>query len=235
MSMGMGATRRRAIAAIRVRAVRLALRAAARVKRRDDLVRLGSSECGWVVPTRFLVPSAVCYCAGAGEDISFDLALADSYAAEVVTIDPTPRAITHAERQIKGRPNMRLLPVGLWKEDATLRFYSPRDPKHVSHSIVNLQGTDSYFEARCLRVSSVMRLLGHPKVTFLKLDIEGAQFAVLEDVLAERIPIDVICVEFDQPSPFASSLRMLRSMSRAGYSTVSLDGLNLTFVRDAAR
>jgi FkbM family methyltransferase len=153
------------------------------------------------------------------------------YGADVVTIDPTPRAVTHVEREIRGRRNMRLLRVGLWNEDATVRFYAPRDPTHVSHSIVNLQRTDSYFEARCLRVSSVMRQLGHQRVTILKLDIEGAQFAVLEDVLAQGLMIDVICVEFDQPSSIASSLRMLRAMRRAGYATVNLDGLNFTFVR----
>src|SRR3546814_18913651 len=55
------------------------------------------------------------------------------------------------------------MPVGLWSEDATLRFYAPRDPTHVSHSIVNLQETESYFEARCRRIASLMAELGHDR------------------------------------------------------------------------
>src|SRR3546814_9362953 len=55
------------------------------------------------------------------------------------------------------------MPVGLWSEDATLRFYAPRDPTHVSHSIVNLQETESYFEARCRSIASLMAELGHDR------------------------------------------------------------------------
>jgi FkbM family methyltransferase len=143
--------------------------------------------------------------------------------------------VTYVTQQIAGRPNMRLLPVGLWSRDETLRFFAPRDSHHVSHSVVNLQKTDSFFEAQCRSVSSIMKMLGHTRITILKLDIEGAQFEVLENVIADRIPIDVICAEFDQPSPIGTTLRMLSVLRRAGYGIVNIDGLNFTLVRSAAR
>ena len=45
------------------------------------------------------------------------------------------------------RPRFHFMPVGLWSEDTVLRFFAPRDPAHVSHSVVNLQRTEDYFEA----------------------------------------------------------------------------------------
>jgi FkbM family methyltransferase len=223
------------LVAIRLKVVRAVLRVLTHVEPRGDLIRLGSRECGWVVPSAFLSAGAVCYCAGAGEDISFDLALAEAQDSQVVTIDPTPRAVKYASSVIVGRRNMRLLPVGLWSRNETLRFFAPRDPRHVSHSVVNLQATEEYFEAPCLTVSSVMKMLGHTQVTILKLDIEGAQYEVLENVLAEQLPVEVICVEFDQPSPVGRMLRALSAMKRAGYSVVNIEGTNLTLVKSSTR
>jgi hypothetical protein len=61
---------------------------------------------------------------------------------EVFSIDPTPRAVSYAERIAASEPRFHLLAVGLWSENTKLRFYAPRDPSHVSHSVVNLQHTD---------------------------------------------------------------------------------------------
>lgn len=60
------------------------------------MVRLGSDGCGWWVPKAVVRPRAIAYCAGAGEDISFDLEL-HRRGLTVVTIDPTPRAIAHVD------------------------------------------------------------------------------------------------------------------------------------------
>src|SRR3546814_13240808 len=79
------------------------------------------------------------------------------------------------------------MPVGLWSEDATLRFYAPRDPTHVSHSIVNLQETESYFEARCRSIASLMAELGHDRLDLLKVDVEGAEHEVIRSMLASGI------------------------------------------------
>ena len=42
-----------------------------------------------------LTADSLCYCAGAGEDISFECALVERYGCRVRIIDPTPRATQH--------------------------------------------------------------------------------------------------------------------------------------------
>ena len=49
------------------------------------------------VPEALLGPESVCYCIGAGEDISFDVELQTLYGCRVVIFDPTPYGIHHFE------------------------------------------------------------------------------------------------------------------------------------------
>ena len=58
--------------------------------RRDDLVRLGTDYGGWWVPRDLLGPESVCFCAGVGTDVSFDVALIETFGCTVLGIDPTP-------------------------------------------------------------------------------------------------------------------------------------------------
>lgn len=220
-----------ALFSLRIRLLSILLVAWFRPKPRDDLRRLGSRDCGWIVPTRLLGPGKICYCVGAGEDITLDIELSRAYGCSVWIFDPTPRAISHVERELPGS-NVKFWPIGIWSSDTALRFYAPRDPQHVSHSVVNLQRTTAFFEAPCRTIGSVMKELGHSSLAFLKLDIEGAEHEVLADILRTRPAIECICVEFDQPSPYHSTFRTIRQLVSAGYALVSVDGLNCTFIRN---
>lgn len=197
-----------------------------------DLERIGTDYGGWIVPTALIRQDWICYLGGVGEDITFDLGLIERFGVAVFAFDPTPRAIEHSARVASGEPGFHFLPVGLWSEDTTLRFFAPKDPSHVSHSVVNLQRTSEYFEAPCRAVPSLMEELGHRSIDLLKLDIEGAEHKVLKSTLRAGIRPKVICTEIDQPVGafrFWSTIRRVRS---AGYTLVAMSGWNFTFVRN---
>lgn len=195
----------------------------------SDLVRLGSEHAGWWVPEAALVPGAVAYCAGAGEDVTFDLALLDR-GLNVTTFDPTPRAIAYVEELDVGSA-FRFVPVGWWDEEAELRFYAPRDPSHVSHSALNLQRTDSYFTAHVNTPAALAGELNDRKVDIVKMDIEGAETRVIRSILAHGPKARVLLVEFDQPQPFGGILRAARALRAHGYRAAKVEGWNVTFVR----
>src|SRR5438445_317571 len=52
------------------------------------VVALGSDYGGWNIPEDAVVEGQVCYCVGAGGDISFDLELIRRYGAIVRAVDP---------------------------------------------------------------------------------------------------------------------------------------------------
>ena len=227
-----------------------------------DVVRLGTRYGGWVIPRGLLASDAICYCAGAGEDVSFDLGLIEQYGCHVHVFDPTPRAIAHVHSL---RESLRVgIPVavnndpretyrtrcdlveeklhfhayGLYGHNQHLRFYSPQDPGDVSHSVENLQGTDRYFEAECRTVSSIMRELGHPRLDLLKLDIEGAELSVLKSMMRAGVRPRILCVEFDLmrcPRPNENSAQVVRQLVRFGYDIAHMEQWNVTFVERNVR
>jgi len=186
--------------------------------------RLGTPYGGWIIPKNRLNTTSVCYLVGAGEDISFDLAVAAAYGCPVHIFDPTPRSISHVEslkeNLIAGlqtacptcpggfypvyppdlASRLHLHPVGIWNEDATLRFFAPQNETHVSHSLVNLQQTEHSIEVPARRLAGIMQELGHTRIDLLKIDIEGAEYQVIESIIQDKIDIGIICIEFDESS-----------------------------------
>jgi FkbM family methyltransferase len=222
----------RQAARVRYHAVRLLLRSCIRTSR-VPAVRLGTEYGGWWVPESVLPQRGVAYCGGAGEDISFDLAL---HAAgwTVVTCDPTPRAVDHVLSVAPADDAFTFVPVGWWDGTETLRFYAPSDPSHVSHSVVNLQRTSDFFSAEVTRVKDVAEKLGHDRVDLVKMDIEGAEFRVIDDLLANGPLPSLLLVEFDQPAPVIRTIRTIARLCRR-YDVVKIDRFNFTFMLRGAR
>src|SRR5438034_4068042 len=216
--------------AIRNRAVRVILRIMCRPTGAYHLERLGTGYGSWVIPIDRLPQGGVCYCAGAGEDVSFDIDLVRRFNCSVYTIDPTPRAQKHVAKVTNGLLELQFVPKGMWSWASRMRFYAPRDREHVSHAIVNLERTHEYFEADCTTIPDLMAKLGHEKLDLLKMDIEGAEYEVLEYLLGFSVNVSILCVEFDQPSPIHRTIRMVRKLERAGYKLVNIEGFNFTFI-----
>ena len=191
------------------------------------LVRLGSVYGGWWIPADGLGPDSVCYLAGVGEDASFDLALIERFGCVAWAFDPTPRSIAYVASI--SEPRFHFLPVGLWRASESRRFYAPGDPNHVSHSAINSQRTAKYFEADCKNLVDLMAQLNHTRIDLLKMDIEGAEGAVLDHMLTTTIRPRVLCIEFDAPELPWTTLGRIARLRRAGYVLRHVERRNYTF------
>ncbi len=198
--------------------------------RYPDLVRLGDDYGGWWVQPALLDRSSLCYCVGVGEDATFDLNLIAQFDCRVVSMDPTPRAVAYM-KALNVPSGLTFLPVGVAGANREARFYEPRDPTHASYSMANLQRTQAFVLAPVRTVASVMKDLGHETIDLLKLDIEGAEYEVLDSLHRDAVYPTTLCVEFDQPHPVLDTWRTVRRLRRVGYEPVMVDGFNCTFVR----
>lgn len=224
---------RRVLHHIRLNTVRLL----ARLQTGTVITRFGSDWGGWDVAAEDLSQHSVIYSGGIGQDATFDVAMIDAIGCEVHAFDPTPLGRAYAEQVAAREPNFHFYPWGLWHEDGVKHFYAPYNPGHDSYSIVNLGGTSAERAVTCdvRRLPTIMTALGHDRIDLLKIDIEGAEHAVLGDMLNNHLDVRQVCVEFDQPAPLRRTLSLIRTLREHGYVPVARNRWDWTFVRAAPR
>lgn len=207
-----------------------------------DVKYLGTEYGGYAVPVSMVEDGPV-WSFGAGEDISFELQIAQCFVTDVYIFDPTPRAVSYCnrmidrerERSLPGR--VHFFPFGVWSETGTMRFFVPKNRDHVSHSIVNLQHTRDYFEAECLSPLDILERTGSESPAILKLNIEGAEYEVMQAIFAARLDPKVICITFDELHTAidgGADNRMTGLIARfhqEGYEAIHTIGCKVTFAR----
>ena len=150
--------------------------------------------------------NALVYSFGLGRDTSFDEDIIKSYGAIVHGFDPTPGAVTYARERAAFLPDcfFALHPFGLNDKDGEIKMYPPENPNHISHNQVARAGARPV-AATLLRLATIMHLLGHRHIHILKMDVEGAEFGVLDSLLSlgeggssqePDVPFDQLCVEY---------------------------------------
>jgi len=228
----------------------------------NNLVYLGSVKHGYHVPQSFLNKNSICYCVGAGKDISFDVELVTRFNCNVFIFDPMPYAKEHylqvKEMIDKGEPltidkgkfaytykaaaddfkKITYIGTGIWNEKKIVKFFDPASDNYAGHSIINLQNTDTYIEAPVDTLNNIMKENNHRSIDLLKLEIEGAEYTVIDSIASDKPDIKVICVEFDEVFHIKNSGYLWRikkstgQLLKAGYKIVhSTHQFKRTFVR----
>jgi FkbM family methyltransferase len=206
---------------------------------RDDLFELGDLNYGgYVLPASLIGPDSVCYLAGTGEDISFDLGVIARFGCTVHSFDPVPRAAQHVAAAAPFEPRLVFRPAALWSRDEILTFHAPRESGYVSQSAINLHETEPDFSAPARAVSSLMAELGHDHIDLLKVSAEGSEYEILDHVVAQEIDVRVLCVEYAQPAPIERVRESVRRLESSGYvlaaASVRTWNWKVTFVGPSA-
>jgi FkbM family methyltransferase len=186
---------------------------------RCSRVRMGNHGARWCVCPTNLSAESVVYSFGIGEDISFDLELIDRFGVKVHAFDPTPRSLAWLRSQTLPQAFM-VHEFGVADYDGTCTFFPPASPLHVSHSAVERRSGVPAIEAQVLRLTTIMQNLGHNAIHLLKMDIEGAEYAVLSDLLQTGIRVDQLLVEFHhrwQSVGIEKTRAAIRDLNLAGY------------------
>ena len=222
--------------------------------------KLGTNYGGWYIPKNItLNADSIVYSGGVGEDISFDLLLSDKFDCNIVLIDPTKRAITHYDEVQKYyktkqwkfagdiqrdynkhignlHPNFNkisYLDEGLWREKTKLKFYKQTNPTYVSQSLKKeMFGTD-FYEVDVDSIKNIMKENNHDKIDLLKVDIEGAEIEVINQMLDDEIYPRYLCIEFDlliqNKDKSNETPKVVNRLQNAGYKILFNDNMNITF------
>lgn len=163
------------------------------------MIQIGTEYGGNTIPEDVLNTDSIVYSFGLGEDASFDIGILEKYGCRVHLFDPTPRSAKFYDAELSDKLGLLFYQIGLFSQDCSVKMFYPKDPMHVSCSIHNLQRTDTFFVANVKRLQSIMDMLKHDRIDLLKMDIEGAEFDVIDDMISCGIKPKVICVEFHRP------------------------------------
>jgi FkbM family methyltransferase len=201
------------------------------------MLRMGSDYGGYCVCPTGLDHGSVVYSFGIGEDVSFDLAMIERFGVTVHAFDPTPRSIEWVSRQSLPA-EFTLHPWGVASFDGTARFTPPKNPAHVSHRLSEAAEGARGFEAPVKRLGTIMRELGHDRVDVLKLDVEGAEYALLEE-LWQTPAVGQLLLEFHHHLPgipLARTEAAIDALMHAGFELfhVSDTAHEFSFLRRGA-
>jgi FkbM family methyltransferase len=199
----------------------------------------GSDYGGWRIPKNNFSADGIVYSAGIGTDISFDLGLISHYGIEVHAFDPTPKSIEWLETQ-KLPSKFRYYPWGLADYNGEAQFYVPKNPDHVSHSMIGSQVTaEEAVTVQVRKIRDIMTELGHTHLDLLKMDIEGAEYTVLPTLLSSSLRPTLLLVEFHHRFKSIGAKKTKEAVSalrKEGYSLyfISPSGEELCFIHQSA-
>jgi len=187
---------------------------------RGKSIRLGSDYGGWSILPDRLNTDSVIYSFGIGTDITFDLAMIEKFGVTVHAFDPTPGSIEWVKSQSLP-PQFVLHEYGVASYDGVATFFPPVDRNHISHTLLDRPATaDRKIEVPVYRLATIMQKLGHSVIDLMKIDIEGAEYDVIEDMLNGAIYPKQFAVEFHhrwENVGTAKTKEAMRRLAKAGY------------------
>ncbi|MCX8090619.1 MAG: FkbM family methyltransferase [Verrucomicrobiae bacterium] len=202
---------------------------------RAEVVTLGAgdSKCRWTICPTGLNAGSVVYSGGVGSDISFEHDLVRRFGCNVLLFDPSPTGLETMGRAENQIPQFRFYPIALAGRNGRLRLAPPLDSRDASW-FANPHVRDG-LEVACRDLETLMRDHGHEHIDLLKLDIEGCEYEVVDQILKRRLAVRQLCVEFHhrlvpgirRSQTIGSVFRLLR----AGYRLVNVTGNDHTFIR----
>ena len=156
----------------------------------------GTEYGGWYICPDTITRDSIVYSFGVGEDISFDLEMTKRFDCAVYAFDPTPRSVEWMKSQELPQ-RFHFFEYGIAGYDGMAKFNPPENPEHVSYTMLDRPSTShSAIEAKVYRLETIMNMLGHKKIDVLKMDIEGGEYEVIEDLTKADIEIGQLLVEF---------------------------------------
>jgi FkbM family methyltransferase len=203
-------------------------------------VRHGSSYGGWVVNPELIRADSVVYSFGLGEDVTFDLALIETYGVEVHGFEPDPRTLEWLGAQTLP-PSFHVHAFALADHDGRASLFpqrpsAPDGTPLASRTLLSDFRPDApereIENVAVHRLRTVMSMLGHERVDVLKMDIEGAEYTVIDDLLASAVPVGQLLVEFHhrlRTLSTAQTRRAIRKLAAHGFRPFAVSSRRTEF------
>jgi FkbM family methyltransferase len=169
----------------------------------------------------FLNNNSVVYSFGIGEDISFDKAIIEKHDCEVFAFDPTPKSINWVSQQ-EISEKFRFFEFGISNKSGFVDFFLSKNPNHVSGSMISQNNINPKEKVivEMKTMQDILNELNHKHIDVLKMDIEGEEYDVIDNILDNNISVDQILIEFHDrffDNGTVKSLQTVKKLKSKGY------------------
>jgi FkbM family methyltransferase len=196
---------------------------------------------GWELVTELVTSSDIIYSFGICDDIGFELAACNK-GAKVFALDPTPYSVDWVGKQSLPE-HFKFFPWAAAGTDGHYYLYPRISKKGKKSSVMYTFHQESNeqadgVEVRALSLKTIASELGHESIDILKMDIEGAEYEVIDDLLSSGFNPKMLLIEFHHRFEGIGKEKTIDSLSKlrnAGYLLVkvSVTGREVCLVHDS--
>ena len=202
------------------------------VSGRGQPMDFGTSYGGWMIPTAVVQSGWTCYGIGAGGDVSYDLELVRRYQARLRIVEPVEEFVEQARAATGGVDDVIVCHAALASADGTLRMQRTSHPGSRSVSASGLYDGSGYIDVPSRSLRSLMAENGDETIDLLKLDVEGSEYELLEQLDLPGLGVKVFAMQVHHNQPARDARRLVDHLARSGYELVARrPTIKLTFVR----
>jgi FkbM family methyltransferase len=196
------------------------------------IVEFGSAYGGWRIPEGSVGPGDICYCVGAGGDITFDLELIRRCGAVVRAVDPVEAYEAAALEAAAGEPRFAFRRAALAVNDGPIRMQSHHEPDSRSLSAAGLYDTDEWTEVPGYTLASLMREFDDDHIDLLKVDVEGIEYRLMPTLDLPALGVRVFAIQLHHTGSVRDAMRLIDGLRRQGFRLVAQrPTVKLTFAR----
>jgi FkbM family methyltransferase len=159
---------------------------------------LGSKYGGFYIFPNSLSENSIIYSFGIGDDISFDISLIKKFNCKIFAFDPTPKSIYYINDNFISLSNFHFFDYGLSNISGLQNFYLPKNNNFISGSTINQNNVNinNFILVKMKTFKEINEIFDHKIIDILKMDIEGSEYDVIDDILNSNVIINQILVEF---------------------------------------
>lgn len=183
--------------------------------------------------------SSVIVDVGCGYEAELSRHMIEQHNLNAFGVDPTKKhapSLKMLEESMKGK--FHHLPIAVTEKDGFITFHESR--KNESGSILlehtNMQNDEiTTYGVESVSLSALVKRVGTTFVDFLKLDLEGAEYALLDNISSEDIvPFQQIFIEFHHHCTNHSAQEtklLVQSICSKGFRVLTIDHHNYLFYK----
>lgn len=193
---------------------------------------------GWQVVPELLRENDIVYSIGICDDIGFETKAIECNDVNIFAFDPTPYSVDWIKSQ-KLPSSFHFYPWAASASDGNFFLYPRQNKKgkksKVMYTFHQESAANDGVKVQALTIESMMKKLNHDTLDVLKMDIEGAEYDVIDNLMLSSVRPRMLLIEFHHrfkgigKDKTINTVKLLRENNYL-VSSVSATGREMCFV-----